>query len=84
MIIKIVEENHIDFPKFTRGWECKQGNCKHAHDLCVWEKQIYDIYFSDGYVFYLPYDISESESFIPYKKPQSVHQSFLQKLVIFH
>ena len=44
IMTKILEENHIDLLEFARRWERKQGDGKHVHALCAWEKTIYNIY----------------------------------------
>ena len=54
IMTKILEENHIDLPYFTRGWECKQGSGKHEHALSAWVKPIFDMSISDGSVSDLP------------------------------
>ena len=64
IMTKLLEENHIDLPKFARGWECQQGDGKHVYALCAWEKPISDIFVSDGSVSYSPSDIPESEASI--------------------
>ena len=58
IIIKLLDENHIDLPKFARGWERKQGSGKPEHALNVWVKPTSDINIYDGSIFYLPSDIS--------------------------
>ena len=65
IMTNLLEENHIDLPEFVRGWERKQGDGKHVHSLCAWDKHIYDIYIYDGYVSDLNSYISESEASIP-------------------
>ena len=59
---KLLGENHIDLLEFARGCERKQGDGKHVHALCTWEKTISDIYVFDGSVSYLSSNISESKS----------------------
>ena len=65
IMTKLLEENNIDLPEFAKRWERKQGDGKHVHALCAWEKPISDISVSYGYISYLPFDISESEVSIP-------------------
>ena len=77
---KLLEENHIALLEFAKRWERKQGNGKPEHALSAWVKPISDCSVSDS-----PSDISEPEASIPsLKNSQSVHQSFLPKLVMFH
>ena len=89
IMTKLLEENNIDFPYFARRGECKtsleQEDGKRLYDLGAREKIMSHISISYIFVSDLHSYISDSEtSILPWKKPQTVHQSFLQKLVIFH
>ena len=89
IMTKLLEENNIDVPDFARrgkhkpSLEQKDGKCLYA--LCARQKPISHISVLDVFVSDLQSDISKSEtSTLPWKKPQTIHQSFLQKVVIFY
>ena len=85
----ILEENNIEVQNFARKGEHKLSleheNGKHMHVLSAREKPIYNVYVSDLFfnIYILIYNNLKPQS-LPCKKPQTVHQSFLQNLVIFH
>ena len=89
IMTNVLEENDIDVPYFVRREERKLSleheNGKHMHVLSAREKPISNVYVS--YLFFniysLIYNNLKPQS-LPCKKPQIVHQSFLQNLVIFH
>ena len=76
---KLLEKNHIDLPYFARGWERKQGSGKPEHALSALVKPILMSLFM---IYLLIYQNMKPPS-LRWKKPQSVHQIFLPKLVIF-
>ena len=65
IMTKLFEENHIDLPYFSRGWERKQGSGNPEHALSPWVKPISIFSISDRFVYVSPYDISEPEASIP-------------------
>ena len=65
IMTKLLEENHICLPEFTRGWERKQGSGKPEHALNARVQPIPNISSSNGSISDLHSDISESEASIP-------------------